>query len=178
MTLIYTTIGIDGCSLDLDTTSYTAKPYILQKICFQEISLKFLGFWHGHDYFWPPNLLRLLEAKNLPLSPKMATKEWIFWERVLVEVVQCPQKHLSGSNQIWPMTSNENILRPMFQQPPIHTQSWSRMMQQHTLNAMLLLLLLLQTSNLTFRIKVSESISRILEPSQQGLISSTLNTNS
>jgi hypothetical protein len=44
---------------------------------------------------------------------------------------------------IWPLCKWERyILRPTFQQLPIHTQSWSCMMQLHTLNAMLLLLLL------------------------------------
>ena len=33
---LYTTIWIDGCSLDLEIVSITAKPYILQKICFNE----------------------------------------------------------------------------------------------------------------------------------------------
>ena len=41
---IYTTIGIDECSLGLDDTSITAKSYILQKICFQRLCSKFLGF--------------------------------------------------------------------------------------------------------------------------------------
>ena len=42
--LIYTTIGIDECSLGVDNTSITAKPYILQKICFQRLCSKFLAF--------------------------------------------------------------------------------------------------------------------------------------
>ena len=42
--VIYTTIGIDGCSLGVDDTSITTKPYILQKICFQRLCSKFLGF--------------------------------------------------------------------------------------------------------------------------------------
>jgi len=41
---IYTTIGIDECSLGIDNTSITAKPYILQKICFQRLCSKFLVF--------------------------------------------------------------------------------------------------------------------------------------
>ena len=70
--VIYTTIGIDGCSLGLDNTSIRAKPYILQKICFQGLCSKFLGFWHGHGYFWPLRSYRLLEAKNTPRRPKKA----------------------------------------------------------------------------------------------------------
>ena len=41
---IYTTIGIDECSLGVDNTSIPAKPYILQKICFQRLYSKFLAF--------------------------------------------------------------------------------------------------------------------------------------
>ena len=41
---IYTTIGIDECSLGVDNTSITAKLYILQKICFQRLCSKFLAF--------------------------------------------------------------------------------------------------------------------------------------
>ena len=106
--LIYTTIGIDRCTLGADTTSITAKLYILQKVCFQGICSKFQGFWHGHGYFWPLRLLRLLEAKNgqNPSSEGLKSlKEWIFLNTCLIKVAHQPQKPLSGSNQIWARTS-------------------------------------------------------------------------
>ena len=96
--LIYTTIGIDRCTLGVDTTSITAKLYILQKVCFQGICSKFLGFWHGHGYFWPLRLLRLLEAKNgqNPSSEGLKSlKEWIFLNTCLIKVAHQTQNPLA-----------------------------------------------------------------------------------
>ena len=103
--LIYTTIGIDECSLGVEITSITAKPYILQKICFQRLCSKFLVFWHGHGYFWPLRSWSLLEAKNTPLRPKMAWRSWYIEKKYIIKVAQLPQKPLGGSNQIWATTS-------------------------------------------------------------------------
>ena len=51
--------------VNLEIESITAKPYTPKKSWFQWICSKFFELWHGHDYFWPPWLWRLLEAKNV-----------------------------------------------------------------------------------------------------------------
>ena len=133
---IYTTIGIGGCSLGVDDTSITGKPYILQKICFQGLCSKFLGFWHGHGYFWPLRLLRLLEAKNgqnPSLEGSKSLKEWIFWNIYLIKIAHQPQKPLSRSNQIWARTSGKKDRGQC-------SKSWGCMIQQHSQNTILLLL--------------------------------------
>ena len=47
----------------VEIDSITAKPYIPQKSWFQWICSKFFVLWHGHDYFWPPWLWRMLDLK-------------------------------------------------------------------------------------------------------------------
>ena len=58
----------------VEIDSITAKPYIPQKSWFQWICSKFFGLWHGHNYFWPPWLWRLLEAKNVIASAHFGTQ--------------------------------------------------------------------------------------------------------
>ena len=59
--------------VNLEIDSITAKPYMPQKSWFQWICSKFFVLWHGHDYFWPPRLWRLLEAKNVIASAHFGT---------------------------------------------------------------------------------------------------------
>ena len=58
----------------LEIDSMTAKTYIPQKSWFQWICSKLFGLWHGHNYFWPPWLWRLLEAKNVIAGAHFGTQ--------------------------------------------------------------------------------------------------------
>ena len=44
-----------------------------QKSSIQWICSKFVELWHGHNYFWPPWLWMLLEAKNVIGSANFGT---------------------------------------------------------------------------------------------------------
>jgi len=68
LTKIYTTIGIDWCTLCVDSTSITAKLYILQKFCHQGICSKFLGFWHGRGYFLTSEVIEAVRGQKRPKS--------------------------------------------------------------------------------------------------------------
>ena len=50
---------------NLGTDDLAVKPYIPHKSWFQWIVRKCLAWYHGYDYFWPPRLWRLLEAKEI-----------------------------------------------------------------------------------------------------------------
>ena len=50
-----------------------AKPYVTQKSSIQWICSKFFVLSHGHNYFWPLWLWRLLEAKNVIGSAHFGT---------------------------------------------------------------------------------------------------------
>ena len=97
-TISYTTIEIDGCILDVDAASISAKPYILQKKYFQGICTKFQAFWNGHGYFWPLRSQRLLEAKN-PAKCR-SRRSGFFGKKVVINVAQQPQKLLSRSHVV------------------------------------------------------------------------------
>ena len=83
----------------VEIDSITAKPYIPQKSWFQWICSKFFGLWHGHNYFRPPWLSRLLEAKNDIASAHFGTQLNVWF------IPQClfclPKEIKSNPNQMF-----------------------------------------------------------------------------
>ena len=119
--------------VELEIVWITAKPYILQKILFHSVMLIKI----------PSNV------KWTFSEDQKSMKEWICWKKeFLIKVLQWSQKPLSGSDQIWVMTPEEqNIYR------------WP----QTTL----------RRSNSMFRLTHSTT-SRILEQDQRSWFSNTL----
>ena len=85
----------------VEINSIKAKPYVPQKSWFQWICSKFFGFWHGHNYFWPTRLWRLLEAKNVIASAHFG---------VQVNAWFIPQCHFCLPKEI---KSNPNVYQYM-----------------------------------------------------------------
>ena len=74
--------------INIFTGSITTIP---QKSWFQCICSKFFGLWHGHNYFWPPWLWRLLDAKNVGTCTHLGTQ---------LNVPFIPQCHFSLQKEI------------------------------------------------------------------------------
>ena len=68
--------------VEFEVVCITAKPYIQQRILFHCFCSKSLPSWHGHNYFWPLRLWRLLKTKN---TFQKANKAWrsVFLEECL-----------------------------------------------------------------------------------------------
>ena len=71
-----------GVVWGLDTTSFMAKPYILRIICFQRICSKFLGFWHGHGYFWPSAFRNCKKLEKSCFSKLFEPTTEIAWHNI------------------------------------------------------------------------------------------------
>ena len=83
--------------VNLEIDSITDKPYIPQKSWFQWICSKFFVLCQGHNYFWPPWLWRLLEAKNVIAGAHFGTQ---------LNVPIIPQCHFCLPKEI---KSNPNV---------------------------------------------------------------------
>ena len=57
-----------------------------KKSSIQWICSKFFVLWNGHNYFWPPWLWRLLEAKNIIESPQSLA---LYHNIRLIQQCQC-----------------------------------------------------------------------------------------
>ena len=86
------------------TDDLAEKPYIPHKSLLQWICCKCLAWWHRHSYFWPQRSCRLSKT---PLRGQKRNERVDLWKKYLIKVSQQPEKPLSGSNQIWAMTSNK-----------------------------------------------------------------------
>ena len=81
--------------------------YILWKSLFHWIYSKFYKFKHGHEFFLTSDLMKAVRGQKHLSEAKKGMEELINWKKKLVKVSQQPQKPLSGSNQIWTMTSDK-----------------------------------------------------------------------
>ena len=63
-------------------------------------------------FFLTSDLMKAVRGQKHLSEAKKGMKELIYWKKCFMKVVQQPQKHHDGSNQIWATTSDKKRLIP------------------------------------------------------------------